>query len=169
MLNPAPASPLSKLKPLDELGRATAAERAKGETVVLAHGTFDLLHIGHVRHLRDAKKHGTALVVTITADAFVNKGPGRPVFSEHMRAEMLAALEFVDYVGIVHDATAIPAITPTARARRSFPNFTARRGTASALLRRGHRLAPTVGHSHRIRLIGQGHFRSLRWVVSYRV
>jgi rfaE bifunctional protein kinase chain/domain/rfaE bifunctional protein nucleotidyltransferase chain/domain len=105
-----PSSPLAKLKPLDELGTVTGQLRSKGETVVLAHGTFDLLHIGHLRHLRQAKRHGSILVVTITADAYVNKGPGRPVFSESMRAEMLAALEFVDFVGIVHDATALPAI-----------------------------------------------------------
>lgn len=111
MLNvPSLGTPLSKLKSSDELARVAAEQRANGEIIVLAHGTFDLLHIGHVRHLRDAKRHGTVLVVTITADAFVNKGPGRPVFSEHMRAEMLAALEFVDFVGIIHDPTAIPAI-----------------------------------------------------------
>lgn len=111
MLNvPVQTTHLNKLKPLEELHKITAAHRASGSSVVLAHGTFDLLHIGHVRHLREAKRHGTILVVTITADAFVNKGPGRPVFSEHMRAEMLAALEFVDYVGIVAEATAIPAI-----------------------------------------------------------
>ena len=104
------ATPLSKLKSLDELGRIAAEQRANGETIVLAHGTFDLLHVGHVRHLREAKRQGSVLFVTITADAFVNKGPGRPVFSEHMRTEMLGALEFVDFVGIVHDATAIPAI-----------------------------------------------------------
>lgn len=111
MLNvPSSATPLSKLKPLNDLKVIAAEQRAIGETVVLAHGTFDLLHIGHVRHLREAKRRGSVLFVTITADAFVNKGPGRPVFSEHMRAEMLAALEFVDYIGIVAETTALPAI-----------------------------------------------------------
>lgn len=111
MLNvPSHATPLRKLKSLEELGQVADAHRANGETIVLAHGTFDLLHVGHVRHLREAKRHGSVLFVTITADAFVNKGPGRPVFSEHMRAEILGALEFVDFVGIVHDATAIPAL-----------------------------------------------------------
>ncbi len=111
MLNvPQSPNPLNKLKQLAELGETAAALRASGETVVLAHGTFDLLHIGHLRHLREAKRHGTRLFVTITADSFVNKGPGRPIFSEHMRAEMLAALEFIDCVGIVHEATALAAI-----------------------------------------------------------
>src|SRR4029077_12609468 len=104
------ASSSSTLKPLDELARAPAECHARGETVLLAPGTCDLRHIDHVRHLREAKRLGSVLFVTITADAFVNKGPGRPVFAEQMRAEMLCALEFVDFVGVVHDATAIPAI-----------------------------------------------------------
>jgi rfaE bifunctional protein kinase chain/domain/rfaE bifunctional protein nucleotidyltransferase chain/domain len=103
-------TPSTMLKSLDELERVAAEHHASGETVVLAHGTFDLLHIGHVRHLREAKRLGSVLFVTITADAFVNKGPGRPVFSEHMRAEMLCSLDFVDFVGVVHEGTAIPAI-----------------------------------------------------------
>ena len=66
----------------------------------MAHGVFDLLHMGHVRHLNEAKAHGDVLITTITADAFVNKGPGKPVFSEHLRAEMLSALSVVDFVAI---------------------------------------------------------------------
>lgn len=100
----------AKLKSLDDLSDIAAKERSHGGTVVLAHGTFDLLHIGHLRHLRRARKEGSMLIVTITADAHVNKGPGRPIFSEHMRAEMLAALECVDYVGICNYPQAIEAI-----------------------------------------------------------
>lgn len=100
----------AKLKSLEELGKISEQARAGGQVVVLAHGTFDLLHIGHLRHLRKARKEGSMLIVTITADAFVNKGPDRPVFSEHMRAEMLAALECVDYVGICHFPQALEAI-----------------------------------------------------------
>ena len=77
---------------------------------VMCHGCFDLLHIGHIKHLQAAREMGDYLVVSITADAFVNKGPGRPVFSADKRAEMLAALECVDYVVIVDGASAIPAI-----------------------------------------------------------
>ncbi len=101
----------SKLKTIEELGGISTAAGAGGETVVHAHGTFDLLHIGHLRHLRQARREGDLLIVTITADAFVSKGPGRPVFSEHMRAEMLAALDCVDYVGVAREATAVGAIT----------------------------------------------------------
>ena len=71
-----------------------------GKSVVQAHGTFDLLHLGHVRHLEAARRLGDVLVVTVTADRFVNKGPGRPVFNAEMRAEMLATLEYVDWVAI---------------------------------------------------------------------
>src|SRR5213078_590820 len=84
--------------------------RAEGHKVILAHGTFDLLHIGHVRHLHAARRHGDVLIVTITADAFVNKGPGRPVFPEGLRSEMLASLAVVDFVGIVEAPDALPAI-----------------------------------------------------------
>src|SRR5271155_213542 len=99
-----------KILPLSRLAAITRALRTKGRVVVLAHGSFDLLHIGHVRHLQAARSHGDVLVVTITADAFINKGPGRPVFPEGLRSEMLAALEFVDYVGVVPGPDALPAI-----------------------------------------------------------
>src|SRR5712671_3852228 len=81
-----------KILPILRLGSIAQEYRANGRTVVLAHGTFDLLHIGHVRHLQAARRHGDVLFVTITADAFVNKGPGRPVFAEGLRSEMLASL-----------------------------------------------------------------------------
>lgn len=92
--------PSAKVKTLDELASLSAQARAQGKRVVLAHGTFDLVHLGHVRHLRNACEHGDILVVTLTADPYVNKGPGRPVFSDCHRAEMLASLSFVDWVGV---------------------------------------------------------------------
>lgn len=95
-----------KVRSLDELAVLCEEARAQGRRVVLAHGVFDLLHLGHVRHLEEASRHGDLLVVTITADRFVNKGPGRPVFTEHLRAQMLAALEHVAWVGINHEPTA---------------------------------------------------------------
>jgi rfaE bifunctional protein nucleotidyltransferase chain/domain len=107
--------PQGKIQSLEGLARIAEHERAKGETVVLAHGVFDLLHIGHLRHLRQARRHGSRLLVTLTGDGFVNKGPGRPVFGETMRAEMLAALDCVDWVGINDGSTAdtvIKAIRP---------------------------------------------------------
>jgi rfaE bifunctional protein nucleotidyltransferase chain/domain len=99
-----------KIVALPRLGGIVQQARGAGRRVVLAHGTFDLLHIGHVRHLQAARRYGDLLVVTITADAFVNKGPGRPVFPESLRSEMLASLEIVDHVGIVAGPDALPAI-----------------------------------------------------------
>ena len=60
--------------------------------VVLAHGCFDLLHLGHIRHLQEAKAQGDYLVVSVTADTHVRKGVGRPVFTAIQRAEALEAL-----------------------------------------------------------------------------
>ena len=78
--------------------------------IVHAHGAFDLLHLGHVRHLQAAKRMGDILIVTITPDCFVNKGPGRPVFNESLRAEMLAAIDCVDYVAINDAPDAVETI-----------------------------------------------------------
>ena len=77
---------------------------------VLAHGTFDLLHLGHVRFLEQAKKLGDRLIVIVTADDYVRKGPGRPVFTAAERCEILSALRCVDGTCIVYDETALPAI-----------------------------------------------------------
>ena len=90
----------SKIKSIGELATLAAAARAAGRQVVLAHGVFDLLHVGHKRHLDIGKQNGELLIVTITTDRHVNKGPGRPIFPEALRAEMLAGLAVVDYVGI---------------------------------------------------------------------
>jgi rfaE bifunctional protein kinase chain/domain/rfaE bifunctional protein nucleotidyltransferase chain/domain len=99
---------MSKLLPLASLSREIERLRRRGaERIVLAHGAFDLLHIGHLKHLESARRQGTRLVVTVTADRFVNKGPDRPVFPALVRAEMLAALECVDYVAVSEEPTSI--------------------------------------------------------------
>jgi len=77
---------------------------------VLCHGVFDLLHVGHIKHLEKAKQLGDILVVTVTSDKFVNKGPGRPVFNQYLRAEAIAAIDVVDYVAINDSQTAIKPI-----------------------------------------------------------
>ena len=99
-----------KVRPLQELGYIAASERAAGNRIVLCHGVFDLLHMGHVRHLQQSKSHGDRLFVTITADAYVNKGPGKPVFSENLRAEMLSALSCVDWIAVNHAPDATPVL-----------------------------------------------------------
>lgn len=72
--------------------------------VVLTNGCFDIIHYGHLAHLLAAKALGDRIVVAVTADEFVNKGPGRPVFKESRRAEMLMALRCVDEVIISREA-----------------------------------------------------------------
>src|SRR5437016_11448770 len=85
---------------LEELVPILERHRASGKRVVHCHGVFDLLHIGHVRHFEQARKLGDVLVVTLTPDRFVNKGGGRPAFTETLRAEFVAALACVDYVAV---------------------------------------------------------------------
>lgn len=102
--------PNQKLLEVDALAEVARALRADGKTVVLCHGTFDLMHTGHIRYLQRAREEGDVLLVTVTADAYVNKGPGRPVFNEQLRAENLAALACVDYVAINHAVTAVEAL-----------------------------------------------------------
>jgi len=109
-LETTPKASRDKVVTVEELGPIVAALKSQGRKVVQAHGAFDLLHLGHVKHLEAARAKGDALVVTLTADKYVNKGPNRPVFTESLRAEMLAALEIVDYVAINHYPDAVPAI-----------------------------------------------------------
>jgi len=99
----------TKIKEIDELASELAMVR-RGRTVVQCHGVFDLLHIGHIRHFQQAKKAGNILVVTVTPDQYVNKGPHRPVFTAALRAEAIAALDDVDYVAINRWPTAVEAI-----------------------------------------------------------
>ena len=81
--------------------------RAAGARLVFTNGVFDLLHVGHVRYLAQARQLGDALVVAINSDRTVRelKGPDRPVFDQAERAEILAALRHVDYVTIFDDVS----------------------------------------------------------------
>ena len=87
-----------KIKSLEEISKIISLKKSKGKKIVQCHGVFDLLHIGHIKHFKEAKTFGDILVVSITPDKFVNKGPGRPAFSTLLRLEALAALEYIDYV-----------------------------------------------------------------------
>lgn len=80
------------------------------QNVVLAHGCFDVLHLGHKRHLEEARSLGDRLIVSITPDHLINKGPGRPIFTAEQRREMLLALECVDDVVISESGDAAPII-----------------------------------------------------------
>jgi D-glycero-beta-D-manno-heptose 1-phosphate adenylyltransferase len=93
----------------------TAAQRA-GTTVVLAEGCFDILHVGHIRYLEDAKRHGDILAVAVNSDRTVAelKGPGRPMVPEDERAEVIAALRCVDHV-FIFDSTSSKELLETVR------------------------------------------------------
>ena len=95
-----PRDPQSKITSIENLADIAASDREAGKKVVLCHGVFDLVHMGHVRHLQAARAEGDVLIVTITTKSHVNKGPGRPVFNDDLRAEMLAAMEQVDWVAV---------------------------------------------------------------------
>lgn len=100
----------SKIHTLEDLVPIIDRHRAEGRRVVHCHGVFDLLHIGHVRHFEQARKLGDLLVVTLTPDRFVNKGAGRPAFTETLRAEFLASISHIDYVAINKWPTAVDTI-----------------------------------------------------------
>ncbi len=89
----------------DALAAALQDERERGRTIAFANGCFDLLHVGHVRYLADAAAQADTLVVGINDDDSVRalKGRGRPILSGDDRAEMVAALEHVDYVVLFGD------------------------------------------------------------------
>ena len=101
---------VAKILPLHDLARRLEDSRRADLKIVHCHGCFDLMHIGHIRHLQAARAMGDLLVVTVTADAYVDKGEGRPAFTEALRAEALAALACVDLVAISPWPTAVEAI-----------------------------------------------------------
>lgn len=105
-------NPKSKIVSLDTLPSLAARLRERGQTLVLANGCFDVLHVGHLRYLIAARALGDVLIVGINSDASVQtlKGPGRPVVPEHERAELVAGLACVDYVFLFSDLSVEPAL-----------------------------------------------------------
>ena len=89
---------MKKIVSTKTLANIISKLKAKGKKVVLCHGVFDLLHIGHINHFKEAKNLCDVLVVTVTQDKYVNKGPNRPIFSLNTRMESIAALKNIDYV-----------------------------------------------------------------------
>jgi len=102
----------SKIRTLDQLTALRERWREEGRTIVWTNGCFDLLHVGHIRSFRDAKALGDVLVVGLNSDASVrsNKGDTRPVVNEADRAEVIAALEMVDYVTVFDEQTPVSAL-----------------------------------------------------------
>jgi D-glycero-beta-D-manno-heptose 1-phosphate adenylyltransferase len=90
-----------------ELIERVRADRATGRTIAFANGCFDILHVGHVRYLEGARREADRLIVAVNDDGSVRqlKGPGRPILPQSARAELVAALRFVDYVVLFGDLT----------------------------------------------------------------
>src|SRR5579864_2993566 len=91
----------------DQLMEAVAADRHAGRTMAFANGCFDVLHVGHIRYLEDARRQADRLIVAVNDDRSVRalKGPGRPILPESARAELVAALRAVDYVVVFGEPT----------------------------------------------------------------
>jgi D-glycero-beta-D-manno-heptose 1-phosphate adenylyltransferase len=113
---------LEKVLPLEKAFQVVDALKRQGKRVVFTNGCFDLLHPGHTRYLAEARKLGDALLVAVNSDRSVRaiKGPGRPIIPEAERAEVLAALESVDYVTVFDD------LTPQAVIARMLPQVLAK-------------------------------------------
>lgn len=106
-----------KIVDVNKLAEIVAEAHAGGKTVAHCHGVFDLLHIGHIRYFEQARAMADVLVVTLTPDRFVDKGPNRPAFTEQLRAEAIGSLDCVDYVAINEWPTAEETL------RRVKPDF----------------------------------------------
>lgn len=98
--------------PVAEHEVRSMVERMRDQNLVvgLCHGCFDILHIGHLRHFEAASAHCDALIVSVTKDVYVNKGPNRPVFDERIRASLVAGLKPVHATFISPEATALGSI-----------------------------------------------------------
>jgi rfaE bifunctional protein nucleotidyltransferase chain/domain len=109
--------PCARILPLPLLAAEIARRKEEGKTIVLANGGFDLIHVGHVRYLQQAKAMGDILVVALNSDSSLKvlKGPGRPLMGEVGRARIIAALACVDYVTLFAERTVarvLLALTP---------------------------------------------------------
>jgi rfaE bifunctional protein nucleotidyltransferase chain/domain len=99
-----------KILDLDILAQELSNLKSKKKKIVLCHGCFDMMHPGHIKYFQSSKKMGDILVVTVTPDQYVDKGPNRPIFDQHLRAESIAALECVDYVAVNRWPTAVKTL-----------------------------------------------------------
>ncbi len=99
-----------KIISIENLKKIISKLKVKRKKIVLCHGVFDLLHVGHINHFQEAKNYGDVLIVSVTSDRYVNKGPNRPAFREENRLKALAALDAVDYVVLSKNPTGISII-----------------------------------------------------------
>ncbi len=92
----------NKIKDLDTLIKTVSLQKKEGKKIVFTNGCYDLIHVGHIRCFQESKKLGDKLIVALNSDRSVRtlKGPNRPIIPEEERAEIVAAMESVDYVTI---------------------------------------------------------------------
>lgn len=97
---------MKKRHTLAHLKEIIAKEKKKGKRIVLANGCFDLIHVGHIRYLKEAKAQGDVLVVALNSDSSVHrlKGDGRPILNEEERVEIISSFYFVDYITVFEEA-----------------------------------------------------------------
>ena len=102
----------NKIKSIKELVGIVKELKIDGKSVVFSNGCFDILHVGHTKYLEEAKKLGDVLIVGLNSDSSTRrlKGENRPIMDENDRAELLCALECIDYVTIFSDMTPEPLI-----------------------------------------------------------
>lgn len=103
---------MSKITPRNELKATVDRLKRKGKKIVFTNGCFDILHAGHTRYLREARKLGDALILALNSDSSVRsiKGPMRPIVPEAERAEVVGALDSVDYVTVFDELTPLELI-----------------------------------------------------------
>ena len=103
----------TKIKPRNELIPIIQQLKREGKKIVLTNGCFDILHVGHIHSFREAKKHGDILIIALNSDASVRvlKGKERPYVPVEQRAEILAAVMYVDYVVIFNELDPLAIIT----------------------------------------------------------
>ena len=99
-----------KILSVSQISTLVTKYKKNKKKVVMCHGAFDVLHYGHIAHFEEAKKLGDILIVSVTSDKFINKGPNRPFFNEEVRLKTLSSLEVVDYVVISNSDVAISNI-----------------------------------------------------------
>jgi len=102
-----------KIKTIEELRKVIKDLKNQNKKIVTTNGVFDILHLGHIKYLREAKKLGDVLIIALNSDSSVKqiKGPERPINSQEVRAETLAALEFVDYIIIFNETDPIKILS----------------------------------------------------------
>ncbi|MBI4165658.1 MAG: adenylyltransferase/cytidyltransferase family protein [Acidobacteria bacterium] len=133
---------MRKIIPLEDAYKLVDELKRQGKRVVFTNGCFDLIHPGHTRLLQAARKLGDVLVVAVNSDASVrglNKGPDRPILPQAERAEIIAALEGVDYVTIFDTVSVLPVV------ERMLPTVLVKGGTYPHNEIVGHEVVEAAG------------------------